>query len=150
MTAGGIGLGTYLTMRDLGRIKTGEDMLDLVRFIRAQIVSFCRPREELFRLYQNERLAASGFLDDLKESGSIAVALGSRRGQADREVVDLMTAFDRELGKSYLEGAVAACDYYTARLEAHLTARRAAQPSQARVWRTVTTAGALLAAILLL
>ncbi len=150
LTLGGWALGAYLVTRDARRIKMGDAMLDFVRFIRAQLGSFCRTREELFLLYENDFLMSVGFLPALREGGHITAALAASTVTADREVTGWMTAFDRELGRTYLEGQLAACDFYTARLEGHLAARREAQPSRARVWRTVTLAGALLLALLLL
>ncbi len=150
LTLGGWGLGAYLTTRDKRKITHGEDLVDLVRFIRVQIATFCRPREEVFRLYRNERLEENGFLSRLVSCGSIAVALRDMRDFADPAVLEWMTAFDHTLGRGYCEGEVAACDYYITRMEAHLAKRRQEHPARARIWRTVTMAGALMAALLLL
>ncbi len=146
----GWGIGAYLTARDQRRILTGEAMLDLVRFVRAQMSSFCRPREELFGRYEHPLLEESGFLAYLRESGSISVALKGTNAAVDAEVLQWMCDFDRELGRTYLEGQLSLCDYYKERLESHLAVRREAHPSRTRVWRTVALAAAMLAALLLL
>ncbi len=146
----GWGVGTYLGVRDKRRITHGEALVDMVRFIRAQIASFCRPKTELYRLYEDPRLHDTGFSDILATEGEMEAALAALGRTVDREMVTWMTAFDREIGRGDADAAIAVCDYYTARMEVHLAARQAAHPSRARVWRTVTTAGALLTALLLL
>ncbi len=150
LVMGGWGLGAYLVARDRHRICMGEAMLDMVRFIRAQLASFCRPRAELFTAYENAFLEEIGFLTLLRKEGDITIALAACGVQPDREVADDMTVFNRELGRTYLDGQLAACDYYTSRLETHLASRRESHTSRARVWRTVSLAGALLLALLLL
>ncbi len=150
LVLGGWGLGAYLVTRDKRQLSMGDAMLDLVRFIRAQMGSFCRPRAALFSLYDHAYLSLVGFTDALRESGSISTALERSSSSADREVTEWMKAFDKELGRTYVEGQLAICDYYIARLETHLRTRRETQPSRTRVWRTITLAGALLLVLLLL
>ncbi len=147
---GGWGIGAACTSRERGRLAEGEAYLDFLRFIRAQLASFCRPREELFAMYENACLGKNGFLGALRESGSIRTALETAHSHASDEVREWLCAFDRELGRSYLDGQLAACDFYTARLETYIGDLRTRLPARMRIARTTSLAGAMLLALLLL
>ncbi len=137
-----------MTLAARVRMREEEALLDLLRFIKAQIASFFRPRHEIFLMYENEALRACGFSDLLRESGSISTAM--EKTQANKEVKAMMSAFDIELGSSFLEGQLAACDFYIARMETYLAVRREKMPVEGRIRKTVCLTGALLTTLLLL
>jgi len=123
--------------------------LDLVRFVRARIDSFCSPRAEIFLLYRQPLLEDSGFLAALRRTGQIASALDAAP-ILDAETASLMIRFDAELGRGCIGEALAGCDFYAARLTDRLREVREGIPNRIRVRRTAVLSGALLAVILLL
>ncbi len=145
---GGAALGRLLSEWERRRVREGEALIDFLRFVRVQILSFMTPRDEIFRLYENDVLANTGFLSSLKAEGNIAAAV--QKTSADREVVHLLTAFDRELGRSFKEGQVAACDFYIARMETCLASQKERLPAVCRIRKTVSLVGALMLTLLLI
>ncbi len=150
LTLGGWGIGCLLAAQERRRVTEIEAILDFLRYIRVQIMTFCRPRGELFASYHNEFLETVGFSERLRTTGRITEALSAPLLSGDKEMRAWLTAFDAELGTSYTEGQIAACDFYIARVEEHLAARREEMPTRTRVRRTVSLVAAVMVALLLL
>jgi acyl carrier protein phosphodiesterase len=150
LVLGGAFMMAYLSCAEMKRqVEEARAYLDFLRYIRAQIDCFCAPRHVMFASYRNPLLEKSGFLTALRDGAGMREALTSC-GNRSRELGELMGSFDAELGKSYREEQLAACDFYTERLGGMLEGWEQALPARMKVRRTVCIAGALMLVLLLI
>ena len=147
---GGVGLAFSLVRRETERLLDGEAYLEFLRFVRGEIHAFARPREEIFRRFENPHLAANGFLAALRASGSIEEALSHTSPPPDAPLAACLTAFDRSLGRGYLSEELAACDLTVERVASYTERVRGEYPARVRVRRAATLTGTLLLILLLL
>ncbi len=133
------------------RLREGEGFLQLLRYIRAQIACFATPLPEIYAAFENEALAACGFLAVLREGG-IEAALAACRDSLHAEKAERKTLLEaaRELGGGYREQQLATCDYYIGALEELCRTRRAEYPGRLRLGRTLIFCGGGALLILLL
>lgn len=150
VVVGGFAAARILCGDGTRRCRESAACLDFLRYIRAQIDCFCLPREEIFQRYRNPVLEEAGFLPCLRQSGSIADAAERNKRLASPRVRELLEAFDGELGQSWREEQLAACDFYICRVRDALASDEAALPARNKVRRTVCIAGALMLALLFL
>ncbi len=127
------------------RVRQTEGFLLLLRHIKAQISCFCAPTDDIFSSFENESLSAIGFLQKLKE-GDFCSAVHSCRDKIylDEEEINLLTAFGRELGKSYRQEEIEGCGYYIGELESAYAKKREEQPKKSRLYRSLVLTGGLM------
>lgn len=147
---GGLGLAFSFVRRETARLLDGEAYLDFLRYIRGEIHAFARPREEIFRRYENPRLTDNGFLPALCGSGSIEKALSQTAPPPEPPLAACLTAFDRTLGRGYLTEELAACDLAIERVASYTAQVRGEYPTRVKVRRTAILTGTLLLILLLL
>ena len=130
------------------RVGETEEVLSLLRTLKAGITCALMPLGEIYRSFDSPYLAASGFLAVLRESGDLSRA--ARCGLLSDAVQARLSALGASLGKSEKEREGELCDYYVCELEAELD--RVRRESEARLGsrRVVTVTGALMVILLLL
>ena len=134
------------------RLEQIEGMLLFLRYCRAQIHCFRTPLGDIYRGFENEALEQAGFLPVLRESASLAVAIEKARPALylDEEQLSLLSACAGELGGSFCEEQVAACDYYIGEFEAACGRERQECPRSAKLRRSMVLAGGLMVILVLL
>lgn len=145
----GLGIGRLSNEGARESAATTRALLYLLRFVRGQIDSFCLPREQIFARLEHPYLARTGFLDALRESGSLSVS-AARLVHLSCEAKALLVGFDGELGRGYQAEQLRVCDYYIEQMKQLLEAEEARLPARTRVTRTVSLSLAAMVVLLLL
>ena len=142
-------LGLRLSAREQERLRQTEGLLLLLRHIRACIVCFADPIEEIYRRFQNRALEECGFLPALRTHGfAYALRVCDGLAQGD-EVQTALASFADGVGKSNTREQAALCDYTVAVMEAALHRRQEEAPRRARLARGLALCGALALLVLL-
>lgn len=142
--------GKILCMRERSALAQSEAFLRLIRHIRLQIFCFKTPVSEIISAYKDDELLALGFTDLFRESFNEALENCGHRLFVDNETLEILKAFGRELGAGYKDEQVACCDYYTAKLEEHISALNKDLPGRERMLCTCALVFGAFAIIILI
>ncbi len=147
---GTFGISRTLDLRERRRVAEYGGVLDFLRYIRVQIDCFRMERRALFQRYENPDLEKTGFLKNLRMGQTMGEALAHSETLLEKEGIDLLVSFDRELGSSYMGEQLASCDYYIERWGQMECKFREGLPRAIQLKRTVTLSlGAMLLLLLL-
>lgn len=147
-TVGGGMLYAVAVKEELSRF---EGFLKLARLIRSRIECFRQPLALIYADFEDEALAACGFCQDLKQ-GDFLLALAKNKDTLGLRpsLLDLLSDFGSELGKSHAEDQVRHCDRCLAAMEEALAALRTEGADRIRLSRALSFALAAMVTILLL
>lgn len=134
--------------REERRIRESEEVLALVRAIKAGITCARLPLGEIYRAYCSPALTESGFLATLTESGDLALA--AKEGELPDAIRARLSALSASLGRSDREREGELCDYYIAELERELATVRREGAVRQKSGRVTVVTGALMLVLLLL
>lgn len=141
-----------LTRFESRRIRQTEGFLLLLRHIKAMISCYRAPVREIYDGFSCRALEECGFIDALRLEGSFerAIQICRERIYLEEEEINLLTAFGRELGKSYRDEEVESCDYYIGEFERAFAGRREEHPKRVKLYRSLVITGALMLVIVLI
>lgn len=134
------------TWNEARRLRQLEGLLLLLRTVRGQISCFRTPVDRIYASFENEALERCGFLPALRQTGDFTQALeavGPRLLMPEEEA-RLLSSFGLELGGTYRDEQVAACDYYISELENCFARRREERPRRLRLGRSLLLTGGLM------
>lgn len=133
------------------RVRQYEGMLLLLRKIRTEIACFRTPTAAIYARFENDALAAAGFLPVLRQRGfSAALDDAGERLLLDGEDMRTLGAFAAGLGRSYPAEEIARCDRAIAELSAAYDRRRREAPGRARAALSLWLCGGAMLVLLFL
>ena len=133
------------------RLEQAEGILLLLRHTRAQISCFQAPLGKIYGSFSCQELERAGFLEALRETESIASAIEQAKEQLylTEEQKALLLSFAGEVGGSFKEEQIAACDYYISQWENGYAMQKNALPNRQKLYRSLFITAGLMLAILL-
>lgn len=144
-------LAAALSRSETVRVRQYEGMLRLLRAIREEIACFRTPTAAIYARFENDALAAAGFLPVLRERGfSAALTAAGERLLFDAEDARTLSAFAAGLGQHYPAEEIALCDRTIAELSASYDRKRREAPGRARAARSLVLCGGAMLVLLFL
>ena len=131
------------------RIRAIDGLLALLRHVKAKILCFRMPLDEIYRDVCDAELERIGFLRILRESASLRRALegSSETLLISQDLFRRLAELGDALGAG--DGAAAAelCEYYIGELSREAAELRAAAPKRLRLHRSLVVTGMLMLVI---
>ena len=131
------------------RVRTVDAMLSLVRHVKAMILCYRMPLDEILRGLQDAELERIGLLRHLKETGSLGEALLRARGELSlsEDLYRRLSELSDALGRGDGGSAAELCEYYIGELSREAESLRAASPRRLRLHRSLVVTGMLMLVI---
>ncbi len=130
------------------RIRESEEILALLRAIKAGIACTGRPLGEIYRGFSSPALTDSGFLARLSESEDIGIAASV--GNLPDGIQSRLVSLSASLGRNDREREGELCDYYIAEIAAELPELRRESLLRAKSRSVTAAAGSLMLVLLLI
>ena len=152
LIAGGMtGAGFLYGLSIKTEIRRWEAFLRLARLIRSRIDCFRQPLSAIYADFSDEELEACSFTEELRK-GSFSLALAKTKDNLGlrSSLLDLLSEFGQELGKSHAEDQIRHCDHCIRQMEEALASLRAECPEKLRLTHALSLCFAAMAVLLLL
>lgn len=148
---GTVGAGLLYATALKAEIRRFEGFLKLARLIRSRIECFRQPLASIYGDFEDEALEDCGFAKALRQ-GDFLLALAKTKDTLGLRpaLIDLLSEFGSELGKSHAEDQLRHCDRCIGQMTDALAALRAESADRIRLSHALSLALAAMVTILLL
>ena len=148
---GTVGAGLLYAAALRAEVRRFEGFLKLARLIRSRIECFRQPLASIYRDYEDEALEDCGFSPILRQ-GDFLLALAKTKDTLGLRpaLIDLLSEFGSELGKSHAEDQLRHCDRCIEQMTEALAALRTESADRIRLSHALSLALAAMVTILLL
>jgi len=148
---GTVGAGLLYAAALRAEVRRFEGFLKLARLIRSRIECFRQPLASIYNDFEDKALEDCGFSQILRQKDFLLALAKTKDTLGLRPaLIDLLSEFGSELGKSHAEDQLRHCDRCIGQMEEVLAALRAESTNRIRLSHALSLALAAMVTILLL